>query len=68
MLAAMLLLAAWCALSVLWARSPEAAVSELWKAGLAMAVTLAVVWVCAQERDVLWVIAALAGGRRRQRR
>ncbi len=62
MLAAMLLLAAWCALSVLWARSPEAAVSELWKAALAMAVTLAVVWVCAQERDALWVIAALAGG------
>jgi O-antigen ligase len=58
----MLVLAAWATASLQWAASPEAAASELWKAGLAMAVALAIVWVVASERDALWVIAALAGG------
>ena len=57
-----LLLSAWVALSVVWARDPGAAVTGLFLAGLAVFVALAVVGVCTQERHALWLAAAFVGG------
>jgi O-antigen ligase len=58
----MALLTAWTSLSLLWARSPGAAFSELWKAGLALLVTIVVACVVREERHLLWLVGALAGG------